>query len=66
MSTTTIIAAAQVGPRWLIVYGYATAAVLLLAAGLVPWLELLFPAWVAVLSVHLLMALRSGPPESAD
>ena len=42
-------------PRWLAVLGYATAAVLLLGVGLVPWLELVFPGWVFALSVHILI-----------
>jgi hypothetical protein len=45
----------QVIPRWLAVLGYSTAAVLLLGVGLVPWLQLVFPAWVLALSVHILI-----------
>ena len=41
--------------RWLAVFGYFTAAALLLTVGVIPWLELLFPAWVFVLSVHILV-----------
>jgi len=42
-------------PRWLAVLGYATAAVLLLGVGLVPWLQLVFTGCVFTLSVHLLV-----------
>jgi hypothetical protein len=43
-------------PRWLAVTGYGVAILLLVAAGLLPWVELVFPAWVLVLSVYVLVA----------
>ncbi len=42
-------------PRWLAMLGYAAALVLLLGSGNVGWLELVFPGWVFVLSVHILV-----------
>jgi hypothetical protein len=56
MSATTIAARLRLVPRWLAVLGYATAAVLLFGVGVVPWLQLIFPAWVFVLSIHILVA----------
>ena len=61
ISTTSIFARLGLAPRWLVVLGYATAAVLLVSSGLLPWLEILFPAWVLVLSVHILVATRPRP-----
>lgn len=55
ISTTTIATRLGMIPRWLGVVGYVTAIVLLFGAGFVPWIELLFPAWVFVLSVHILI-----------
>ena len=55
MSATTLATRLRLVPRWLAMLGYATAAVLLLGVGLVPWLELLFPGWVFVLSVYILI-----------
>ena len=55
MLTTTIAARLQLVPRWLAVLGYASALVLLLAAGNVRWVELVFPAWVFALSAHILV-----------
>jgi hypothetical protein len=37
------------------VIGYLTAAALLLTVGVIPWLELLVPAWVFVFSVQILV-----------
>jgi hypothetical protein len=56
MSATTIAARLRLVPRWLAALGYATAVVLLFGVGVVPWLELIFPAWVFVLSIHILVA----------
>ena len=55
MSASTLAMRLRLVPRWLVLLGYATAAVLLFGVGLVPWLELLFPAWVLVLSTYILI-----------
>ena len=41
-------------------FGAATGVVLLLSAGYVPWLELIFPLWVFVLSMHILLTTFSS------
>jgi hypothetical protein len=64
LTTTTLAVRLHLIPRWLAVVGYLTAAALLLGVGAIPWLELLFPAWVFVLSVHILvvtMRARAAP-----
>ncbi len=69
MATTTLAVRLRLVPRWLAVVGYLTAAALLLTVGVVPWLELLFPAWVFVISVHILvvnMHVRSPSPSGAQ
>ena len=55
ISATTLATRLRLVPRWLAGLGYATAAVLLLGVGLVPWLQLIFPAWVFTLSMYLLI-----------
>jgi len=55
ISTTTIAARLGLVPRWLALFGALTGVVLLFGAGHVPWLELIFPVWVFVLSVHILL-----------
>jgi hypothetical protein len=69
MATTTLAVRLRLIPRWLAGVGYLTAAALLLTVGVIPWLELLFPAWVFVFSVHILivtMRARSVPPTMPD
>jgi hypothetical protein len=56
LAISTILLRARLAPRWVVASGYAIAIVLLLAVGFLPWVELLFPAWVLVLSVHVLVA----------
>jgi hypothetical protein len=55
ISVTTLASRLGLMPRWLVLLGYATALVLLIGAGFVPWLELVFPAWVFVISVQILV-----------
>lgn len=50
----------RVFPGWLSIGGYLSGLVLLLAPSGTPWVDLLFPAWVFVLSVHILIASFSG------
>ena len=64
ISTTTIATRLKLAPRWLTVLGLATGATLLLSAGVVPWIELVFPMWVLVFSVHILVvSFRPREPE---
>jgi hypothetical protein len=63
--TTSLFTRFDLAPRWLIVLGYATGLGLLISSGFVPWLEIIFPAWVFIVSVHILGA-SSRAPESSD
>jgi hypothetical protein len=63
MSTATITLRAQVIPRWIGISGIAVAVVLLVTLGLTPWVELLFPAWILLVSVDIL---RTGLKRSRD
>ena len=66
MATTTLAVRLRLIPGWLAVFGYLTAVALLLTVGVIPWLELLFPAWVFVFSVHILVVtLRASPAAPA-
>jgi hypothetical protein len=56
IATSTILLRTGNGPRWLTAGGFAGAVLILLTAGFLDWIELLFPAWLFVLSVHILAA----------
>jgi hypothetical protein len=55
LATSTILLRTGLAPRWLVTAGYAIAVTLLVTVGLFAWIELLFPAWVLVLSVYILV-----------
>ncbi len=53
-------------PRWLQAIGLVVAVLLLLAPPRTAWVAALFPAWVFLLSVQILLAsFRAGTPETA-
>ncbi len=56
ITTCTIALRAAIFPRALIVAGYAIAVVMLLSLAFLQWIVLLFPLWVCVASVYILVA----------
>ena len=54
ISTATITLRTKVIPRWIGMTGFAVAAVLLVSVGLTPWVDLLFPAWILLLSIDIM------------
>ncbi len=56
LATSTILLRSRLAPRWLVMAGYTTGLLLLVAVGFLPWVELLFPAWVLALSLYVLIA----------
>ncbi len=60
ISTATIGVRTRFIPRWVALLGYATALVLLVGADLSTWVELLFPLWVFVLSLEILVESYRG------
>ena len=62
ISTCTISVRTGVFPRWMAYLGYALALLLLLGSGFLYWAPLVFPLWVLLISVDILMAnLRPAP-----
>jgi hypothetical protein len=55
IATSTILVRTRLAPRWLVVSGYAVGVLLLVTVGLFAWMELVFPAWVLVLSTYVLV-----------
>jgi hypothetical protein len=62
IATSTIAIRTATFPRWMAITGYAIALVLLLSVRFYDLLILLFPAWVALISVEILVRERRGPP----
>ena len=55
ISTCTISLRTRIVPRWMAVLGYALALLLLLSIGTIEWIPLVFPAWIFLISVHILI-----------
>lgn len=64
IATATIALRTAIMPRWLGLLGYACALFLLLSVGYLPWVELVFPVWVFVVSTHILVATFHTPQGS--
>jgi hypothetical protein len=54
LTTVTIARRTQIVYRWLWIAGYVTAIALLFASSASGWVELVFPAWILVLSINIL------------
>ena len=64
ISTATIGLRTGFLPRWLVFAGYAIALILLLVIDVTPWVELLFPLWILLVSLDtLIMSLRGRATE---
>jgi hypothetical protein len=58
MSSSTSILRTAILPRWVAFAGYASAVVLLLIITSWPWIALLFPLWILLVSACILVELR--------
>jgi hypothetical protein len=69
LSVSTVGLRTSAFPRWISYLGYVVALVLLLAAGEHKWTQLVFPAWVLLLSVVILLTgptLREAAVSASD
>jgi hypothetical protein len=71
ISLCTIAVRTGIMPRWMVYLGYALALTLLLTIGLVSWISLVFPLWVLLLSVYILIenyraTSKTAVPQPAD
>jgi hypothetical protein len=55
LATSTILLRTRLAPRWIVASGYAVAILLLVTVGFFAWIELVFPAWVLMLSLYVLI-----------
>ena len=60
ISTATISIRTMIMPRWMALLTYVVALVLLLSVGYVAWAILLFPLWVLLISIYILIGNLSG------
>jgi hypothetical protein len=60
LSTSTVALRTRIVPRWMIYVGYALALFLLLTIGTIDWTPIVFPLWVLLMSVRILMEKLRG------
>ena len=65
LSVSTLAVRTSALPRWVSIVGYVVALVLLLGAGEHKWSQLVFPAWVLMVSIVILLTRPPARP-SAD
>jgi preprotein translocase subunit SecG len=56
ISTCTLSIRTGIIPRWMTLLGYALALLLLLSLGYLHWVPVVFPLWVLLISVYILLA----------
>lgn len=54
-TTSTLSLRTQIVPRWMAFLGYVLALILLLSVGTIEWIPLVFPLWVLLVSLHILI-----------
>jgi len=66
ISTCTLALRTEILPRWMAFLGYVLALLLLLSIGFFPWASLVFPLWVLLISVHILLTNLRMRPETGS
>jgi hypothetical protein len=55
VTTSTLAINTQLTARWIAFLGYASAAMLLVGGGYLDWVLLVFPSWVLLVSLYILL-----------
>jgi hypothetical protein len=63
ISSSTLFLRTQATPRWMAFLGYALALVLLVSIAHYSWISLIFPLWVLLISVYILVENMRGKPQ---
>jgi len=65
ISTSTLAIRTGVTPRWIAFLGYALALFLLLSGRYIEWILLVFPVWVLLISIYILIENLRRPSQIA-
>jgi hypothetical protein len=55
VTTSTLVLRTGIATRWIAFLGYAAAAMILVGSGFIDWVLAVFPLWVLLLSVNILL-----------
>jgi hypothetical protein len=65
ITTSTLVVHTRVTARWLALLGYASAAFLLIGSSYLDWVLFVFPCWILLVSVYILIDNLRRPPQAA-
>jgi hypothetical protein len=65
ISTSTVVIWTRVVPRWIAIVGFALAAFLLVGSYYITWSIVVFPAWVLLISVYIVVDNLRRPKQNA-
>ena len=65
ISTSTLAIRTGITPRWIAFLGYALALFLLLSGRYIEWILLVFPVWVLLISIYILIENLRRPSQIA-
>jgi hypothetical protein len=67
LTTCTLSLRTQILPRWIVFLGFVLALFLLLSLGSVGWAPIVFPLWILLISLHILLAnLKQSKSQDAN
>jgi hypothetical protein len=64
ISTSTVFLRTSVIPRWVSILGYGLALVLIFSIGIIDWISIVFPLWVLLISIYILIENLRRKPEA--
>ena len=62
ISTSTVVIRTGIAPRWIAFLGFLLAAILLIGSSFISWSIAVFPSWVFLISVYILIDNLGGNP----
>jgi branched-subunit amino acid ABC-type transport system permease component len=65
ITTSTLVVHTRVTARWLALLGYASAAFLLIGSSYLDWVLFVFPCWILLVSVYILIDNLRRPSQAA-
>jgi hypothetical protein len=66
ITTSTLALNTRITARWIVLLGYASAVLILIGSGFLDWVFFVFPCWVLLVSIYILLDnMRKPPPAEA-
>ena len=66
ITTSTLALNTRITARWIVLLGYASAVLILISSGFLDWVLFVFPCWVLLVSIYILLDNLRKPPPPAE